>query len=387
MSKLCITLPPFAPDYSGAASALFDMGGMIIIHDASGCTGNYVGFDEPRWFGSGSAVFCSGLRHMDAVMGNDEKLIQKIIKAAESLKPRFVAVLGSPVPMVVGTDYKGIASEIEARTGIPSIGLDTKGLAYYGKGIQDAGIALIKKYITHKIPAVPGTVNLLGVTPLDFYINSNNEDFTQLFEKNSLTVAACYFMGLSVEDLPVSASASLNVVLSQSGAGIAKYMKKQYGIPYVTGTPIGDGTYVLERVQAALNGDFVSYEPYTERAETLIVGEQIISNSIREFLQRRFGYGPVKVATLFDVEPGEQAEGDITVRNEYELRKLLNSGVYHTVIADPMVKQLIRGDGIAFYPFAHAALSSKIHWEESRRFMGEDMENWLLSIKQQEGHH
>ena len=85
MSKLCISLPPFAPDYSGAASALFDLGGMIVIHDASGCTGNYTGFDEPRWFGSSSAVFCSGLRHMDAVLGNDDKLIRRIAEAAESL--------------------------------------------------------------------------------------------------------------------------------------------------------------------------------------------------------------------------------------------------------------------------------------------------------------
>ena len=36
MSKLCIDLPPLAPDYSGAASALFDLGGIVVMHDASG---------------------------------------------------------------------------------------------------------------------------------------------------------------------------------------------------------------------------------------------------------------------------------------------------------------------------------------------------------------
>ena len=30
MSKLCIDLPPIAPDYSGAASALFDLGGIAM---------------------------------------------------------------------------------------------------------------------------------------------------------------------------------------------------------------------------------------------------------------------------------------------------------------------------------------------------------------------
>ena len=92
MSKLCINLPPYSPDYSGCASALFELGGMIVLHDASGCTGNYLGYDEPRWMGSKSIVFCSGLRHMDAILGNDNLLIDRIIKAAESLKPRFIAV-------------------------------------------------------------------------------------------------------------------------------------------------------------------------------------------------------------------------------------------------------------------------------------------------------
>lgn len=381
MSKLCITLPPFAPDYSGAASALFDMGGLTVIHDASGCTGNYTGFDEPRWFGSESAVFCSGLRHMDAVLGNDQKLIKQIVKASESLDPKFIAVLGSPVPMVVGTDYKGIASEIEALTGIPSIGIDTKGLAYYGKGIREAGLAVMKKFIVHNAAKIPRSVNLLGVTPLDFYINSNRDDFVRLFEDNGMKVAACYFMGMSIEDLQVSVSASLNVAVSQSGIGIAKYMERRFGIPYITGTPIGDGKNLLEKAESALEGRTAPFEPETEHASTLIAGEQIISNSIREYLQRNLGYGPVCVASLYDTEPGEQAAGDVTVRDEHQLREMLNSGKYRTVIADPMVKQLIRREDVSFYPFAHAALSSKLHWEESKRMVGGDMEDWLLSIK------
>ena len=42
-------LTPFAPDQSGAVSVLFELGGIIVICDAGGCTGNVCGFDEPRW--------------------------------------------------------------------------------------------------------------------------------------------------------------------------------------------------------------------------------------------------------------------------------------------------------------------------------------------------
>ena len=43
-------LTPFAPDQSGAVSVLYEFGGIIVICDAGGCTGNICGFDEPRWF-------------------------------------------------------------------------------------------------------------------------------------------------------------------------------------------------------------------------------------------------------------------------------------------------------------------------------------------------
>ena len=64
-------LTPFAPDQSGAVSVLYEFGGIIVICDAGGCTGNICGFDEPRWFESKSALFSAGLRDMDAILGRD----------------------------------------------------------------------------------------------------------------------------------------------------------------------------------------------------------------------------------------------------------------------------------------------------------------------------
>ena len=58
---------------------------MVVIHDAAGCTGNYVNYDEPRWYDEGAMVYCSGLRELDAVLGNDEKLIRNICEAARRL--------------------------------------------------------------------------------------------------------------------------------------------------------------------------------------------------------------------------------------------------------------------------------------------------------------
>ena len=114
-------LSPFAPDQSGAAAVLCEFHGMIIILDAGGCAGNICGFDEPRWFESRSAIFSAGLRDMDAILGRDDRLVEKIAKACEKLSADFIAVIGTPVPAVIGTDYKALSRMIEKKTGIPAL--------------------------------------------------------------------------------------------------------------------------------------------------------------------------------------------------------------------------------------------------------------------------
>ena len=106
---------PFAPDQSGAVSVLYDMGGICVICDAGGCTGNICGFDEPRWFGSQSAVFSAGLRDMDAILGRDDKLVEKLADAARMIPASFAAIVGTPVPAVIGTDYRALCRMAEER--------------------------------------------------------------------------------------------------------------------------------------------------------------------------------------------------------------------------------------------------------------------------------
>jgi len=105
-------IPCYAADTAGVCSALYELGGMVIVHDASGCNSTYSTHDEPRWFDKKSMIFISALTEMDAVMGNDEKLINDICEAAEREKPKFIALCGSPMPMMTGTDFDAVAEEI-----------------------------------------------------------------------------------------------------------------------------------------------------------------------------------------------------------------------------------------------------------------------------------
>ena len=139
MKQTARIISTYTADVSGAASALFELGGMTVMHDASGCNSTYNTHDEPRWYDQDSLVFISALSEMEAILGDDEKLVSDITAAALELKPRFIAIAGTPIPMITGTDLPAVARRVERNTGIPAFGLKTNSMHSYLLG---AGMAL-----------------------------------------------------------------------------------------------------------------------------------------------------------------------------------------------------------------------------------------------------
>ena len=50
MKKTYRILPVYTGDVSGFASALYELGGMCVIHDPSGCNSTYNTHDEIWWY-------------------------------------------------------------------------------------------------------------------------------------------------------------------------------------------------------------------------------------------------------------------------------------------------------------------------------------------------
>ena len=377
MKKLCIKLPPFAPDYSGVCSALYELEGMSVIHDASGCTGNYTGFDEPRWYDNQKSVFCSGLRELDAVLGDDLKLINKVIMAAEDLKPEFITVLGSPVPMIIGSDFTGIAKEIEAMTQVPSLGFDTTGLHYYDAGVSQAYLKVAKRFVKACDTKEAKTVNILGATPLDFSINENITDLMTMLEKHGYKVNASWSMHTNFAAIKQTTKAEMNIVVSVAGLELARYLEKHYQMPYIVGVPVGESgeRRLVEALKlgqtndAEVTGETVSNREGQKRV--LIVGEQILSNSIRAYLNDEYQMDHVDVATFFKLDKKLAQKGDIALESELQFIKLLKLDEYDIIIGDPLFKQLLPSYSKAeFIELPHVAVSSKIYWNNSPRIMG-----------------
>ena len=97
MKGLWKYISPFAPDQSRAGAVLYGLGGIIVVCDAGFCAGNICGFDEPRWFSQKSAVFSAGLRDMDAILGRDDRLVDKLASVVKDIEADFAAIIGTPV--------------------------------------------------------------------------------------------------------------------------------------------------------------------------------------------------------------------------------------------------------------------------------------------------
>jgi Nitrogenase molybdenum-iron protein, alpha and beta chains len=378
MKKLLRLLPPFAPDYSGACSALFELGGMLVINDASGCTGNYTGFDEPRWYGSKSAVFCSGLREIDAILGDDKKLIKKIVAAAEELNPKFIALMGSPVPMVIGTDMDGISRELESLLGIPVFGFNTTGIGYYDKGISQALIKIAENFLKDRPEyhgqIIKSSINILGATPLDLGTTGALTDMKSLFEEAGLKVLSCWAMGSGLDELKLAGLAEKNVVVSWSGLELARFLEKEYGTPYITGIPIGEkgANDIVDLVKATKRENDSNSVPHDNSdSDILIIGEQVSSNSLRNYMRNELGIQKVKAASFFTMEKSLMERGDFFIDCEESLELHFKTHYYKNVVGDPLYKQLIPDENILdFVELPHVAVSSRIHWNECKSLMG-----------------
>ena len=281
----------YAADTAGVCSALFELGGMTVVHDASGCNSTYATHDEPRWFNSESMIYISALTEMDMVCGNDNKLINDVVRAAETLNPRFIALCNSPIPLMVGTDMQAIASAIGNMTGISSFAVPTSGMKHYWQGAAKAWKNLAQIFLPEKAgKVIPYSVNILGATPLDFSLNGNVESIVEFLHKRSYKVLSCWAMNNTLDDLIASVDAEVNLVIANSGLPLAEYMFEKYGIPFVCGVPIGEYAAAsllaeLEKVRLERSCSYWSgIRSSSEDAACVIVGESIFSGSLAKTL-------------------------------------------------------------------------------------------------------
>ena len=336
-------LTPFAPDQSGAVSVLYEFGGIIVICDAGGCTGNVCGFDEPRWFERKSAVFSAGLRDMDAILGRDDRLVAKLVDAAKKVEAGFAAVIGTPVPAVIGTDYQALKRMCEKKTDLPVLAVNTDGMELYDGGERKAYLELFKVFAREKLPVETGRVGILGMTPQDVSDLKAADKLREKF-KSQGHQAVCYGMGDGLDEVKKASSVEKNIVVSPAALECARYLEKTFGTPYEVGYPLVE--------------ELVPDMEYAGK-KILIVQQQVMAGSIRAELRKRGGDGKITVASWFSMEKDLLEEGDVSLKDEEDYMELVEKGRYDVIFADPCMRRMTKDFSGVFVDAVHFAVSGK----------------------------
>lgn len=349
-------LTPFAPDQSGAASVFYELGGILVICDAGGCTGNVCGFDEPRWFGERSAIFSAGLRDMDAILGRDDRLVAKLTDAAEKIDANFAAVIGTPVPAVIATDYRALQRMCEKKTNLPILTVDTNGMELYDVGEEKAWLTLFKTFAGKDVASQKEAseeddsskkmkIGVLGLTPHDVSDLNIEEKFRK--SENENTHYICYGMRAGIDKVKTAGSAGKNLVVAPAALETAKYLEKEFGTPYEVGYPFVD--------------ELIPELGY-ESKKILIIHQQVIANAIRQEIRTRSDEQnkEVTVASWFMMKSELSEEGDLSLKEEMDYCKLVQNGNYDVVFADENMRGLVPGFKGTFVNIRHFAVSGKL---------------------------
>ena len=278
---------------------------------APGCTGNICGFDEPRWHTTRSAVFSAGLRDMDAILGRDDKLVAELADAAHKIDANFAAVVGTPVPSVIGTDYRALRRMAERKCELPVIMVDTTGMELYDVGASKAYVELFDRFATERLDVKQRSVLYLGANPLD------------------MSVAVPQNMSLSFNDIVRASAAEKNVVMAPSGLLAAKLLQRRFGTPYSFAS--------LEELQKA---SLVQALPPVEGKRALVVDQQVAAAALREELLA-LGASKVVCATWFMQVDELTQEGDVRLREEDDFEELVYQGSFDVLVGDPTLWRIV----------------------------------------------
>ncbi|MCD8133279.1 MAG: nitrogenase component 1 [Clostridiales bacterium] len=271
----------YSSDEFGICSALYELGGMVVMHDASGCNSTYTTHDEPRWYDMDSMIYISAISETEAILGDDDKLIDDLIETARELHPKFIALVGAPIPYMIGTDLDAIAAVVSRRTGIRCFAFAANGMRDYTVGVSMALERIVREYAvrepeihsaqiyrqpdrqSNRAEKVYGSrdseeaigikeekktdvgddgcvVNIIGATPLDFSLNGSVASIQKWITDRGMTNGVCLSMGCSLEEVRMAGQAQVNLVVSAGGLAAAKTLRERFGTPYVAGVPVGE---------------------------------------------------------------------------------------------------------------------------------------------------
>lgn len=371
-------VPPITSDYSGACSVLYGENILKILISPNGCK-TPVAYDEIRNIDY-SLQYCTSLNELEIVTSEIKGLkesIEEIIN--QNKKIEFIAIISTVVPQIIGMDLESIVENIEETLDIPCVFINTNGFENYYSGISLTLNSLANKFMLEN-KKIKSTVNIIGYSPLTFGKIEKLEELFSLIKSLDLNILTVFSDNLSLEKIKNSTSAELNLVLSYEGLALAKYMEKEFSIPYVIINVVSK--YGIENTENILKRFFYKIDNSFEKLEkrdklddrkVMIIASPFMAINIADSLRKDFSLANILALSLIKesrkFKKIEYLKFLNIVNTEEDLKEKIKEYKPDILISDPVYKNLIN-DGLTFIPLLHYGYSTRLYLELDYEYCG-----------------
>ncbi|WP_414151671.1 nitrogenase component 1 [Acetobacterium carbinolicum] len=219
-----------------------------------------VGTAECTWYARNSCIyhseepgyerfFAGVFEDTDIIFGSRDGILTALLQIAKDPRIRFIFLVSTCIPEIIGEDLEAIGQAAEKECGIPILPIH---VAHYDRNCNEFGVAVsqtMKAMVRLMKPQTvkPGTVNLLG---RNFHAgiegSLKDSELLGLLTQNGITLHLIIPEPCNIEALQSAPAAALNIVTSEVGRELAMAMEDQFGTPYVFFEP----SFELDKIRS-----------------------------------------------------------------------------------------------------------------------------------------
>ncbi|MCC8103283.1 MAG: hypothetical protein LIP11_13865 [Clostridiales bacterium] len=407
----------------------------------------------------GVRVLNSDIRNEDIITGTENKVMLAFEKGVKQLSPNFVLLAYGPSASMIGSDLEYAAEKItegssftqrafideptsrrarrgdaSTQSGLPAASVKIDGEKDYLYGIG-CTLEAMGRLLLAPCETIPGSLNILGANTID-WAKEAFRDLETLLKQEGFQILSRWGWKETTENLKMAPAAALNLVVSESGLRLARYMESEYGIPYLAGAPFGAASVEIlknrlkefgsmaaagnlakgqsmeirsaetarraneeqikgirsvetaERADEDLRKEARSVETVGKPnagqgkgndmetgAEILIVGEQFMANAIRRELLRR-GEKKIRVLSFYEMDRAYMENGDQKLTGEDDFARWANAPSVRMIFADSDLQPLVEKE-VRWVRLPNPGSMFPVESMDAFNMMGGAMDAWL----------
>ncbi|MDR1599733.1 MAG: nitrogenase component 1 [Oscillospiraceae bacterium] len=232
---------PAPSERMGALWALLSLGDLMILEYGPSGTTHY-SMEALRSLGmQGTRGLYTTHMDQDAVVMGDMSALSSAIRELDELhKPKYLAVLGSSVSSLIGADITALCADMRGEISARLIPIDHCDFhSDFSLGLRIVMDALVEA-MAQDAASVPGTFNILGVSPDAYGARDDAAEIARLMEEAfGWKLNAALPWGGGKDGFCRTARASINLAIRDETLPSARFLRGKYDTPYHSGMPYG----------------------------------------------------------------------------------------------------------------------------------------------------